>query len=156
MRPLSIDFQRPLLGRRLAGWLLLMISLCLIMLGLDQHASLLEEEAHLTRQLSPSHDRTSRPLAAQSRPTTRYEALFSRLEAAHGTDITLLSLQPGNEEIRLSGEAINQTALLAWLQRLHSDRLFADSYLADSEMIDSHAQHPVHFTIRAFWPTGEP
>ena len=79
--------------------------------------------------------------------------LFKRVEASNEKEIALLSIQPdaGKRVMRLSGEAKNFEALLAYIARLEHTPMLNQVYLTSHELRLQDPQKPVRFALTANW-----
>lgn len=80
-------------------------------------------------------------------------ALFTQIESAADEHVALLALQsdPANHSLRLSGEARDFGALMAYVRRLEESVSLAGVHLAGHEEKVQDPQHPVVFTVDARW-----
>ena len=85
--------------------------------------------------------------------TLPWNALFEVLESTSEKQIALLAVQPdaGKRIVRLSGEAKNFDALLAYIARLEQSRILNHVYLTSHEVRTQDAEKPVRFTLVANW-----
>lgn len=79
--------------------------------------------------------------------------LFKVVETANEKEIALLSIQPdaGKRVLRLSGEAKNFEALLAYIARLEQTPMLSQVYLSNHEVRLQDPQKPVRFALVASW-----
>lgn len=82
-----------------------------------------------------------------------WEDLFSVLEKAVNEDIALVSLKPDpvRGQVRISGEARNLYAMLAYAERLQDQKYFTDVTMAEHEIVAKGGDKPVHFQLLAKW-----
>lgn len=171
MRPLWLDYQRADPGRQRPGMLLLLVGALASVLLLAQYFSLAaateEARAQVARlkrdagrqQLgaggSGAHvDRVAEP-GTPAYSSARWDALFAALESAGDESVTLLGLQPGANEIKVAGEALNLVAAMDYLRRLLAAGAFSSVYLTQSEVVREHPRHPVRFALTAEWRGAE-
>jgi hypothetical protein len=174
MQALWLDYQRPYPGRRRVGLGLLVASVVVAGLMLNQYFAMVAERDELhaqvlllkreavrgrllvasgggSTQLPSSPQKGRVDSATVSRSAAQWESLFAALEAASDDSVTLLALQPGVSEITISGEAKNLAASMDYVKRLQSATAFAKVHLTQSEIVMEHPQHPVRFTLAADW-----
>ena len=173
LRPLWLDYQRPLPGRQWPGLLLLSSSVLLSGLLLAESFSLSSEWAATQQQvfklkrederrrLFTSTDKPFDPAAHEgARPlppaAARWESLLGALENEGDDSITLLALEPGPRETTISGEAADIGASLDYAKRLQSAPVFADVYLVKHEIVREHPHRPVRFALLARWREALP
>lgn len=79
--------------------------------------------------------------------------LFNVVEASNEKEIALLAIQPdaGKQVLRLTGEAKNFNALLAYIARLEQSPMLSQVYLTSHELRLQDAQKPVGFALVANW-----
>ena len=89
--------------------------------------------------------------------TLPWNALFQVLESTSEKQIALLAVQPdaGKHIVRLSGEAKDFDALLAYITRLEQSRVLNHVYLTSHEVRTQDAEKPVRFALVANW-TAQP
>ena len=165
MLPLWLDYQRPPPGRQRPGLLLLGAGIAVTAILLihysrltGQTAAMEAEVAQLRRTAAlqtPSAPTSGLPSGELDYSAARWEALFHSLEAASDESMTLLGLQPGADEVQISGEAKNVAATMEYLKRLQGESTFATVHLTQSEIVTTHPQRPVRFTVVAQWRKGE-
>jgi Tfp pilus assembly protein PilN len=85
--------------------------------------------------------------------TLPWNALFQVLESTSEKQIALLAVQPDARKhiVRLSGEAKNFDALLAYIARLEQSRVLNHVYLTSHEVRTQDAEKPVRFALVANW-----
>ena len=85
--------------------------------------------------------------------TLPWNALFQVLESTSEKQIALLAVQPdtGKHIVRLSGEAKDFDALLAYIARLEKSRVLNHVYLTSHEVRTQDTEKPVRFTLVANW-----
>lgn len=167
MRLLQLDFHHRS-GPGLLAWGLLAVSL--LTLG-----TLVWSHDHLRREAAAVRvaEKVSAP-AAPARPlvgpevsaaelTSAREALiqiglpwddvFAALEGSAHRDVALLAVNPDPRkgELRLTAEARNLSAMLAYHARLETQPALRNVALVDHEVVDSDPQRPVRFNITANW-----
>lgn len=126
-------------------------------------------EARVTQQQKYSHQSRT-PMARANKATQQeikqvnevlqqlglpWEPLFDSLEMASSKEVALLSLQPSvaGRTIRLTGEARNLAALVAYVQALELEPVLKDVHLASYKTRQDHPYHPLVFSIIATWHT---
>jgi hypothetical protein len=85
-----------------------------------------------------------------SRP---WDKAFSALEAADEPGVALLSVEPDSRrgELRLVAEARDMSGMLAYLERLRSERPFARVALQQHEVSTEDPSGPIRFSLVAQW-----
>ncbi|WKN20061.1 pilus assembly protein [Azotobacter vinelandii] len=180
MRLLELDFQRrsvasPLGWALLAAGLLLAGALWALQQRVDaeraraaQELARLQPERHgelhqaplskadaLAQQASLAEMR--RVSAALNLP---WNGLFATLEGLPLKDVALLSLAPDARKrlLRISAEARDLEAMLAFHQRLEDSDGLSDVSLLDHEVLVQVAERPIRFNLLATWevPDGRP
>ena len=86
---------------------------------------------------------------------TPWSALFRSIEAAHGDEVALLSLQPdiARRSLSIVGEAKEYGDALAYVARLRNEAKLANAHLVGNEVKEDDPQRPVLFTVSANWKT---
>lgn len=84
---------------------------------------------------------------------TPWDALFGAVEGADSDQAILLSVEPDTErrEVRLTAEAKDLTAMLAYLDQVRQSPVLKDAYLANHQINQEDPQRPVRFIIEARW-----
>ncbi len=106
---------------------------------------------------APLSEPTRRELDAAKRVlqelTLPWEALFSAIEASDGNGTALLAIEPdaAKRSVRISGEARNYPAILAFMQRLEASPTLSGLHLLNHQMREQEAGRPVHFIVAASW-----
>jgi hypothetical protein len=82
-----------------------------------------------------------------------WKDLFVALEKAAMPDVALLSVEPDatKREVRITAEAKDTATLFAYVKRLESVPRFHDVHLMRHEIREDDKQHPIRFTVAAFW-----
>ncbi len=169
MPPLWLDYQRPPPGRHRAGVLLLVVGVlttgalfAFYLTVIDERDSLQEEVAHLERQaarrtmLEQAGGQTGGQPGTASPSAARWESLFASLEQAADESVTLLDLEPTASEIRISGEAKDLDATMAYVERLQIASALADAHLTGYEVVADNPYRPVRFRVAAAWRGAQP
>lgn len=168
MRPLWLDYRRPLPGRQRPGLLLLLTALLLCGVVLEELFSIDAELASTERQVarlrreaerrtdaartdSPATTAAQSERRAASPSAARWESLLHSLESAADDSVTLLALDPGPQTIAIGGEARDLGAALDYVNRLQATPIFADVHLARHEVVSENPHRPVRFTLQANW-----
>jgi len=166
-----IDFLRPAAPRSRTSLLAAGLGVAAVVLvagnGLDAAAAVDALEQRVSRQpaalrdpvaASPEDARKTAAERAQiarvdARLATPWDALFADLEAANSGDATLLSIRPEDEgrTLRLSGEARDFGAVLAYLSRLQRAKSLSRVLLASHERAPNGAAAAVRFSLTAEW-----
>ncbi|MNH34421.1 hypothetical protein D3C79_950170 [compost metagenome] len=78
------------------------------------------------------------------------------LEGLPQDDIALLTLTPDARkgQLRISAEARDLEAMLAFHKRLEASAELRDVSLLNHEIIAKQAEHPVQFNLSAIWENG--
>lgn len=178
MRALDLDFQhRPMAS--LAGWLLLGSGLLLTLLVLlarqeigaqltERSAALQDVEQQLHQRglrqkpLSAGEEKARVASEAELRRITAqmnlpWDGLFSMLEAQTRKDIALLSLAPDARkgQLRISAEARDLPAMLAFHRELEESPGLSDVSLLNHEMLTDQAEQPIRFNLLANWEVSD-
>ncbi|MVV46838.1 pilus assembly protein [Pseudomonas sp. PB120] len=180
MRALMLDFQ-PQRRSGPLGWSLLGAGLVLTLacVLVQQHVSeqSAQQQGHLqTTQrvltgdtgtgtkvtLSPAETREQAQNLAEMRKVSQqlrrpWERLFAMLEAMPRDDIALLTLTPDARkgQVRISAEARDLEAMLAFHQRLEASDELSDVSLLSHEIVANVPEHPVQFNLSATWEIGD-
>ncbi len=82
-----------------------------------------------------------------------WNTLFTALESTGDKQIALLSIQPdaGKRIVRISGEAKDFDALLAYMARIEQSKILRQVYLNSHEIRVQDAEKPVRFALTATW-----
>ena len=82
-----------------------------------------------------------------------WDALFNAVEAKREQEIALLSIQPNVDKrvVRITGEAKNFEALLAYMRYLEASKTLRQVYLTSHEVRSQDAEKPVRFALSANW-----
>lgn len=82
-----------------------------------------------------------------------WDRLFSEIESTVDAEVGLLSIQPdvGNRLVRISGEARNFNAMLAYSRRLENTDLLHNVVLLGHEIKTQDPQRPVLFAMSVGW-----
>ncbi|PWE37695.1 pilus assembly protein [Pseudomonas prosekii] len=178
MRALTLDFQ-PRRRSGPLGWSLLVAGVVLAVAcfvaqqHLDDQAS--QQQGHLQHAqreltgdsgskagLSPAETREQAQNLAEMRKVSQqlrrpWERLFAMLEGLPRDDIALLTLTPDARkgQVRISAEARDLEAMLAFHQRLEASDELSDVSLLSHEIVANVAEHPVQFNLSATWEIGD-
>lgn len=165
MRRVWLDFVKPEPGRYGPGWAALVVALALAFslaihdMDLNDRISEAEGRVHVLQRTldrerlkglaSEGTSAAGENLAKQvaARGPSRWEALFTSLEAVADESVTLLSLHPEGGGLTIGGEAKHLAAAVDYLKRLKGRPPFSNAYLADYETVRDHPQRPLRFTI---------
>ncbi|KJK17097.1 pilus assembly protein [Pseudomonas sp. NPDC087612] len=176
MRRLMLDLQPARTGwpawALLACALSLLLGTALLQQGFDQQQAGLEQQLEqLDRQLGKRPQAEPALNAAQSREQAEklaqmrsvsqqlqrpWERLFNMLEGLPQDDVALLTLTPDARkgQLRISAEARDLEAMLAFHKRLEASDELRDVSLLNHEIIAKQAEHPVQFNLSATWENG--
>ncbi|PWB33913.1 pilus assembly protein [Pseudomonas sp. SDI] len=177
MRRLLLDFQPP--RRRLLSGLPLLLGGSLLLAAvvaqqsLDSRTEALQQRLQHSEQqlglrprsqpsLTSAQRREQAENLAQMRSLSQqlqrpWERLFGMLEALPQDDVALLSLTPDARkgQVRISAEARDLEAMLAFHQRLEASAELHDVSLLNHEIQLKQAEHPVQFNLSASWENGD-
>ena len=178
MRALTLDFQPrrrsgPLGWSLLVAGVVLAVACFLAQQHLDDQAS--QQQGHLQHTqreltgdsgskagLSPAETREQAQNLAEMRKVSQqlrrpWERLFAMLEGLPRDDIALLTLTPDARkgQVRISAEARDLEAMLAFHQRLEASDELSDVSLLSHEIVANVAEHPVQFNLSATWEIGD-
>ncbi|OEO23936.1 hypothetical protein AX279_19025 [Pseudomonas sp. J237] len=174
MRELQLDFQPQAIASRL-GWSLLALGGALAAAMLVTH--LLVSKAgdvesaklsHLQQQLnggkpakasvaSKGRQGSDVSIAEMRRISAEmnlpWNALFNSLESMPRDDIALLSIAPDarKQQLRLTAEARNLEAMLAFHRSLENTQQLRDVSLLSHETLTQMPERPVRFSLSATW-----
>ncbi|MGE5522267.1 MAG: PilN domain-containing protein [Rhodospirillaceae bacterium] len=167
---LQMDFQqRSAGGKPRLGWLVLALGMLLLGGAYAQYSEV-EESLAAARARVAQHRESKRVAGAAARtgetdPTVKaigvvrdqlaapWGPLFVEVESAANDDVALLSLHADTSAhtIRVSGEARNFGALMAYVRRLEASPVFADVRLAGHEVRQQDPRRPVAFSLTGAW-----
>lgn len=166
MRPVWLDYQRLAPKAKGPAWLLMLAGLLCggAVLGtyFETQDSISELEYRIEKKQRAIERRQQRErtdmkdvVSSARRPAKstpeRWERLFGALEQAADETVTLLSLDPGESEISLSGEAKNFAEAAAYAKRLEETGALTEVHLLNHEVAKDHPQRPVRFVLSARW-----
>jgi hypothetical protein len=167
MRPLWLDYQQAMPGRRRNGVMVLLLGLgvgAALMAeytgmaaeseDLQYQVARLRRDADQARRAGTEEGKATAPgeaAASTGHSNAAWEGLFAALEAAAGEEVTLLALQPGPREIQISGEAKDLATAMDYLGKLQGSRALTNVHLTQSGVVEEHPQHPLRFTLAAEW-----
>lgn len=82
-----------------------------------------------------------------------WEALFDSIEHAVDEEIALLSLQPNasSRTLRISGEAMNMSELLDFVEALEREPIFENVHLLNYKIKQDNPHRPIIFLLTAAW-----
>ncbi|MGH8464582.1 MAG: PilN domain-containing protein [Pseudomonas sp.] len=176
MRRLELDFQ----PRRtaLSAWVLLAVGGSLLAGTIALQQGFSQQQAQVSRQLeglerqlgkrpehttslTPAQSREQAEKLAQMRSVSQqlqrpWERLFNMLEALPQDDVALLTLTPDARkgQVRISAEARDLEAMLAFHKRLEASGELSDVSLLNHEIMAKQPEHPVQFNLSANWEIG--
>lgn len=89
--------------------------------------------------------------AVLRRLTLPWGALLQAVEQAEGPDVALLKLEPDplRQRLRLTAEARDQTAMLAYLKRLSGSTALTDVQLVSHRERPDQPRKPIQFAVQA-------
>jgi Tfp pilus assembly protein PilN len=171
MRALDLDYRRPRASP--AGWALLAAGVLLLGLLLVVRQQVAGAAAAAVADLerserilpgvaaapvSAAESRAQRASQAEMQRLSEqlslpWERLFANLEAIADDDIALLSLAPDarKQQLRISAEARDLPAMLAFHRRLEHSGDLRDVALVNHEIVDEVPERPVRFNLTATW-----
>ncbi|WAB90359.1 pilus assembly protein [Pseudomonas citronellolis] len=177
MRALSLDFQprrhTALVWATLAAGVLLGLLVACAGLWLDGHGQQQEQRLRQSQQrlnggsaagapLSPAESRAQQTALTEMKRVSAqlrrpWEQLFGMLEALPRDDIALLSLAPDARkgQLRISAEARDLEAMLAFHQRLEASAELSDVSLLNHEVKVKQPERPILFNLLATWEVGD-
>lgn len=176
MRRLRLDFRRPPRDGGGAPALLLLLGmvLALFLAGrymelagatAEREAQVVQLQRQLARQAPAQHMRADeRATAAElkqaaaisERLSLPWDGLLRGIEqAAHNRnqDVALLSIRPDayRRVVKITGEARDFQAMLAYAKLLAQDRSMVDVYIESHQIQQQDPQRPVRFELAAHW-----
>lgn len=177
MRKTDLDFIRRPRPLRVAGVMLLLLSLLGLATLIVEYRQRTAELAALDAQLHRSmqlqrkaaaavavDNRSSKQLALELLLAQRvidqlampWDTLFQTLETTLGDDVSLLGVVPDAEKMTLTinAEARTLAAMVAYQTRLADEALFQDVYISSHQTQQQDQQKPVRFLVSARWSTG--
>lgn len=82
-----------------------------------------------------------------------WHGLFKAIESSNEKEVALLAVQPDMQRrvLRLSGEARNFDALLAYVARLEKNEALSQVYITQHEIRSQEPEKPVRFALVANW-----
>ena len=80
-----------------------------------------------------------------------WAAMVRAVEGAARPDVAILQLQPDAQQrqLRLTAEARNEKAMLAYLERLGSAAVLGEAHLASHQVVLDDPRRPIQFTVLA-------
>jgi len=80
-----------------------------------------------------------------------WAAMVQAVEGASSPEVALLQMQPDAQQrqLRLSAEAHNEKAMLAYLERLAAAPVLADVHIASHQVMLEEPRRPIQFTVLA-------
>lgn len=99
----------------------------------------------------------TRARAVVGRLAAPWEEMFDEVEAAIGSDVALLAVQPDLVKARLTltGEARGLKQVVAFAARLNRGKAVGDALFTTHEVRVQDPQRPVRFTLEARWRGAE-
>jgi hypothetical protein len=164
-KPLQLDFVVPRRRGRLAGWVVLSISLALALgvvaeyqkvrqrlLELDAAEALLggaRPARAIPRERLDAEMKSAQ--AAVRQLTLPWAQLIDSLERAATSEVAVLHIQPDaqNRVLRVSAEARREGPMLEYLRRLEGTGSFSEVHLVSHQVREQEAGRPIHFSVQA-------
>lgn len=108
------------------------------------------QPAESAARLKAELQRANRVIEALSTP---WSDLFMATESAYSEQAILMSIEPDTErrEVRLTAEAKDLPAMLAYLKALRQSPVLMDATLASHQINAKDSQRPVRFVVMAHW-----
>lgn len=174
MRELQLDFQPRAVASKL-GWALMAIGGALAVAALTSHGVVIKAErveldklSYLQRQLHGDQPVPKNATGAKRKAgevsmleirrisaemNLPWNTLFSSLEGIPRSDIALLAIAPDarKQQLRLTAEARNLEAMLAFHRSLEDTEQLRDVSLLSHETLTQVAERPVRFSLSATW-----
>ncbi|MBN3762254.1 hypothetical protein [Burkholderia sp. Ac-20365] len=170
--PLDIDFARS--GRRIAPAGLVVLGIAIVLLlasavrlwqAYDDNDRAQEQMEQVRHRLFAKSHRAVKPatpaamhaekqsLAVLRELTVPWQDLLSILEDYPAHDVALIGIDhnPVQSQIRITAEAKNFDAMIAYLRYLQSSKLLREAILNDHEIENNVPGTPVRFQITAVW-----
>jgi Tfp pilus assembly protein PilN len=161
------------------GWLLLGGALALLVAALVPFGLAVTAREHDLRALADLESRQSegakaRPPAAKPDPaylarvksaqqvakslTAPWAGLLDAIESAPQQSVALLAVEPSSakQSFRLTAEARDAKAMLAYLQALQNDRRLVNVALVSHQVQVQAIGHPIRFQLQAGWGPAQP
>ena len=175
MRALRLDYRRsgapvPWLGlAALAGGLAMLVATAAYYRVLERRIAFWEARVERIERLSSRRIHASPPLTEQEARVQMLEvkqanqvvdqlslpwnALFKAVEASGGKDIALLSMEPDMQKgtMKISGEAKDLDALLAYVEKLSARKVFDSVFLQNHKIQQTDPEKPLRFSLLAYW-----
>ena len=178
MSGLRIDFAPPSLQRTLhrtglLAWLLAAVALLLCLACAILGYRLLAQQRANTTQLAAAYTRAKAPLvikvaaetprisevqasavnAAVMQLNLPWRALHDAIGAATPGTIAMLALEPDarKRSMKITAEAKSSDAMIAYVEALKKQDLFADVVLTRHEINEQDPMRPIRFQIDAEW-----
>ena len=172
MRPLLLDYQRPVRRFGLAGLLLLVAGTAAIgvtfadyrdtyreLSGLQAQADLINvrpTRKSFDRMIRPDDPRRAGDEAKQIDQVLRqletpWSELFDAIESASGREIALLALQPDTQQrlLRIVAESRSQQDMLDYVKRLGASAALSHVHLVNHQIQIQDPSRPLRFTVQA-------
>lgn len=172
MRRLNLDFKQQRYGYSPIGLGLLAIGLAMAaqvalmeqglaekIRAVEQKVARLEKEG--TRRAQPARATDGAALQLEVRQANEilhqlalpWHGLFKAIESSNEKEVALLAVQPDMQRrvLRLSGEAKDFDALLAYVGRLEKNPALSQVYITQHEIRSQDPEKPVRFALVANW-----
>lgn len=178
MKRLHIDFAPPGMQRTLyrtsaRAWMLAGVALLLCGAAALLGARLLAQENAHDAELNAAYARAKAPVvapvaapqpalseaqagavnAAVMQLNLPWRALHDAIGAATPPSVAMLALEPDarKRSMKITAEAKNSDAMIAYVEELKGQELFADVVLTRHEINDQDPNRPIRFQIEAQW-----
>jgi hypothetical protein len=165
-RPLQIDYVAPPRRARLAGFVLLALSLVAAGMLIERYRDVKVEleRAAAGRGLLNAEQRPARPVsrerlqeeAKSAEAVLRqlalpWNAIVETVEEAATADVAILQMQPDAQQrqLRLAAEARTQEAMLVYVRGLVAAKSLADVHVVSHQVQMDDPQRPIQFTVQA-------
>jgi len=164
-RALELDFVVPRRRGRLAGWIVLSLSLVLALGAVVEYQKVrqrlheLDAAEALLGGARPARVLPRERLDAEMKSaqatvrqlTLPWAQLIDSLERAATAEVAVLHIQPDaqNRVLRVSAEARREGPMLEYLRRLEATGSFAEVHLVSHQVREDVPARPIHFSVQA-------
>ena len=171
MNILRLDYQRSMKPFSVEGMVLLLLAMVALILTGGYYYRLVTQMAELEVSQSKFERAASRRVNGKPREAREmmqdigrandvlrqlslpWGSLFRAVESSASREVALLGMEPDVEKriVRISCEAKNITAMLAYIKRLEQQREFGSIYLQSHRIQEQDPEKPVRFSLVAVW-----